>query len=57
MGNSAEFVKDMAAVEAKLHKRYKRSNVKLKKSREWFDLWIWQIWLVRFWMRVYKIRG
>ncbi|AFZ61438.1 GIY-YIG nuclease family protein [Anabaena cylindrica UHCC 0172] len=32
------YVEDMAAVEAKLHKQFKYCNVKLAKSKEWFDL-------------------
>lgn len=50
------YVQDMKLIEGKLHKRFNRSNVKLKKSREWFDLWIWQIWLIYFWMRVYQVK-
>ena len=49
------YVKDMALVEGKLHRQYKRSNVKLKKSKEWFDLWVWQIWILKlWWMRYHK---
>ena len=31
------YVQDMKLVEGKLHKRFKSSSVKLKKSREWND--------------------
>ncbi len=51
------YVQDMKLVEGKLHKRFKSSSIKLKKSREWFDLWIWQIWMVSFWMKVYQIKN
>ncbi|MHC5732170.1 MAG: hypothetical protein ACYTXY_50545 [Nostoc sp.] len=46
----------MKKVEGKLHKKFKSSSVKLKKSREWFDLWVWQIWLIYFWMKVYQVK-
>ncbi|MBE9233308.1 GIY-YIG nuclease family protein [Cuspidothrix issatschenkoi LEGE 03284] len=32
------YVQDMASVENKLHKQFKHCNVKLQKSKEWFDL-------------------
>ncbi|HYX16792.1 MAG TPA: GIY-YIG nuclease family protein [Nostoc sp.] len=51
------YVQDMKKVEGKLHKKFKASSVKLKKSREWFDLWIWQIWLAYFWMKVYQVKN
>ncbi|WP_157816834.1 GIY-YIG nuclease family protein [Nostoc flagelliforme] len=51
------YVQDMKLVEGKLHKRFKSSSVKLKKSREWFDLWVWQIWLIYFWMKVYHLKN
>ena len=34
----AIYVQDMATVESLLHKRFKHCNVKLIKSREWFDI-------------------
>lgn len=51
------YVQDMKSVEGKLHKRFKRSHVKLAKSREWFDLWIWEIWMVGLWMKIYRWKG
>ncbi|MBD2364506.1 GIY-YIG nuclease family protein [Anabaena minutissima FACHB-250] len=45
------YVQDMATIEGKLHKKFSGSNVKLKKSKEWFDLWIWQIAIVKFLMK------
>lgn len=50
------YVNDMAAIERRLHKKFKRSHVGLKKSREWFDLWIWQIYMCKLWMRFYQTR-
>ncbi|MEH1789680.1 MAG: GIY-YIG nuclease family protein [Nostoc sp.] len=47
---ATKYVQDMKQVEGSLHKRFKSSSVKLKKSREWFDLWIWQIWWLSFLM-------
>jgi hypothetical protein len=44
-------VQDMKLIEGKLHKRFARKNVKLKKSREWFDLWLWQIVFVKLLMK------
>jgi hypothetical protein len=38
----AIYVEDMAAVEDSLHTRFKRCNLKLEKSREWFNLNAWQ---------------
>ncbi len=32
------YVENMEAVETMIHKQFKHCNVKLKKSREWFDL-------------------
>ncbi len=37
-------VRDMAAVESQLHKQFSTNNVALKRSREWFDLNILQLW-------------
>lgn len=38
----AIYVQDMAAVEDALHAQFKHRNVKLIKSREWFDIYPWQ---------------
>ena len=38
----AIYVEDMAAVEDTLHTRFKHCNIKLEKSREWFNLNPWQ---------------
>jgi hypothetical protein len=35
----AIYVEDMAAVEDALHAKFKHCNIKLEKSREWFDLY------------------
>lgn len=45
------YVQDMATVEKKLQRKFDKSNVKLKKSREWFDLWLWQIVIVKLLMK------
>lgn len=36
------YVQDMETVESTLHQQFKHCNVKLVKSREWFDLNPWQ---------------
>ena len=36
------YVEDMAEVEKELHQIFQKYNVKLEKSREWFDLNPWQ---------------
>lgn len=51
------YVADMKKVEGKLHKKFNHSRVKLKKSREWFDLWVWEIWLARICMGIYQVRN
>jgi hypothetical protein len=38
----AIYVEDMATVEDTLHQRFKHCNIKLEKSREWFNLNPWQ---------------
>lgn len=38
----AIYVEDMASVEDALHAQFKHRNVKLIKSREWFDIYPWQ---------------
>jgi hypothetical protein len=39
-------VQDMASVEDSLHRQFKHCNIKLEKSREWFDLNLWQYQMV-----------
>ncbi|MBW4435357.1 MAG: GIY-YIG nuclease family protein [Pelatocladus maniniholoensis HA4357-MV3] len=41
------FVEDMASVEDLLHKDFKHCNIKLNKSREWFDLSPLDFWRVQ----------
>lgn len=45
----AIYVADMAAIEDALHSQFKHRNVKLKKSREWHDLYPHQYVMV-LWM-------
>ncbi|MBW4597602.1 MAG: GIY-YIG nuclease family protein [Brasilonema angustatum HA4187-MV1] len=45
----AIYVADMAAIEDALHRQFKHRNVKLKKSREWHDLYPHQYAMV-LWM-------
>lgn len=45
----AIYVEDMASVEDSLHRQFKHRNVKLKKSREWFDIYPHQYAMV-LWM-------
>jgi hypothetical protein len=40
------YVEDMADIERKLHQRFKKRNVKLLKSKEWFDLSPIDFWLL-----------
>ena len=47
------YVEDMAGVEADLHQRFAGSNVRLEKSREWFDLYPWQLAMLKFHMNRY----
>ena len=42
----AIYVEDMATVEDHLHAQFKHCNLKLEKSREWFDLNPWQYAMV-----------
>jgi hypothetical protein len=42
----AIYVEDMATVEDQLHSKFKHCNIKLEKSREWFDLNPWQYAMV-----------
>lgn len=41
-------VSDMAEAEGILHTQYKSANVKLQKSREWFDLYPWEVQIIKF---------
>lgn len=41
------YVEDMDEVESQLHQQYKSANVKLLKSREWFDLYPWQVEVIK----------
>ncbi len=50
------YVENMAEVEAKLHQVFKNSNVKLKKSREFFDLLPWQMAQVHWLMSQYETK-
>jgi hypothetical protein len=50
------YVEDMATVEAKLHQVFKNSNVKLKKSREFFDLMPWQMAQVHWLMSQHEVK-
>lgn len=43
----AIYVEDMAEVEGTLHTQYKSANVQLIKSREWFDLYPWQVQVIK----------
>ena len=50
------YVEDMAEVEGKLHQIFKNSNVKLKKSREFFDLMPWQMVQVHWLMTQHETK-
>jgi hypothetical protein len=50
------YVEDMAAVEQQLHQVFKNSNVKLKKSREFFDLYPWQIAYLHWLMSQHEVK-
>ncbi len=50
------YVEDMATVETKLHQVFKNSNVKLKKSREFFDLLPWQMAQVHWLMSQHETK-
>lgn len=43
----AIYVDDMADIESYLHEQYKSANVKLQRSREWFDLYPWQVLAIK----------
>ncbi|TBR56779.1 hypothetical protein B4U84_28485 [Westiellopsis prolifica IICB1] len=47
------YVEDMEAVETELHRQFKGCQVKLIKSREWFDLYPWQFAMVHWSMSRY----
>ncbi|MEA5554393.1 GIY-YIG nuclease family protein [Anabaena cylindrica UHCC 0172] len=48
------YVEDMADLETKLHQRFKRRNVKLLKSKEWFDLYPIDFWLLNIELHNYQ---
>lgn len=50
------YVEDMAEVEARLHQVFKNSNVKLKKSREFFDLYPWQMAYLHWLMSQHEVK-
>ncbi len=50
------YVSDMATVEDQLHARFKHCNIKLEKSREWFDLNPWQYAMVLWAFSRYESR-
>ena len=47
-------VPDMKAVETALHRRFKHRRVKLEKSREWFDLYPWELASLKYYMGCYE---
>lgn len=52
----AIYVQDMATVEDALHTQFKHCNIKLEKSREWFDLNPWQYAMVVWAFNRYESR-
>ncbi|NEQ19574.1 MAG: GIY-YIG nuclease family protein [Microcoleus sp. SIO2G3] len=50
------YVEDMAEVEQRLHQIFKNSNVKLKKSREFFDLLPWQMAYLHWLMSQHEVK-
>ncbi|KAB8316158.1 GIY-YIG nuclease family protein [Tolypothrix campylonemoides VB511288] len=52
----AIYVSDMAATEDQLHSQFKHCNLKLEKSREWFDLNPWQYAMVLWAFSRYESR-
>jgi hypothetical protein len=46
----------MATVEDHLHAKFKHCNIKLEKSREWFDLNLWQYQMVLWAFSRYESR-
>lgn len=51
------YVNDMEAVETELHRQFKGCQVKLVKSREWFDLYPWQFAMVNWAMSRHDARS
>lgn len=51
------YVEDMEAVETELHRQFKECQVKLVKSREWFDLYPWQFARAKWSMSRYDSRS
>ncbi|MBW4449196.1 MAG: GIY-YIG nuclease family protein [Spirirestis rafaelensis WJT71-NPBG6] len=49
-------VEDMATAESSIHQQFKAYNVKLAKSREWFDLLPWQVVMVHLAFNKYEAR-
>lgn len=47
-------VSDMVAVETSLHRRFNHRRVKLEKSREWFDLYPWELQSLKYYMERYE---
>lgn len=47
-------VSDMATVETSLHRRFKHRRVKLEKSREWFDLYPWELASLKWYLERYE---
>ena len=47
-------VSDMAMVETSLHRRFKHRRVKLEKSREWFDLYPWELASLKWYLERYE---
>lgn len=44
---------EMVSVETALHRRFKHRRVKLEKSREWFDLYPWELASLKYYMKCY----
>ncbi|TFI54943.1 hypothetical protein BLD44_008065 [Mastigocladus laminosus UU774] len=51
------YVDDMETVETELHRQFKGCQVKLIKSREWFDLYPWQFAMVHWAFNRYDSRS
>ncbi|MBW4450754.1 MAG: GIY-YIG nuclease family protein [Spirirestis rafaelensis WJT71-NPBG6] len=49
-------VEDMGETESLIHQQFKASNVKLTKSREWFDLMPWQVVMVHLVFNRHEIK-
>jgi hypothetical protein len=50
------YVESMSDVETRLHQIFKNSNVKLKKSREYFDLYPWQMVYLHWLMSQHEVK-